>query len=197
MASPTRWTWVWVDSGCWWWTGGLACCDSWGRKEPDETERLNWTELMISDIDHPFHVSAGHLNSFFGEKNVCTDLLPIFLTGFFFCIELHIFLSLYWIYCSTVPVSSSGFSTSRHVVSQLPKPGVEHAPPSLEGEVPAIGPPGKSQIAYILDVKLYHTDDLKVFFPISQVAFSFRWWFLLLWRTFQFVVILFVYFCSC
>ena len=21
MASPTRWTWVWVDSGSWWWTG--------------------------------------------------------------------------------------------------------------------------------------------------------------------------------
>ena len=26
--------------------GGLACCDSWGRKEPDRTERLNWTELI-------------------------------------------------------------------------------------------------------------------------------------------------------
>ena len=25
--------------------GGLACCDSWGRKESDKTERLNWTEL--------------------------------------------------------------------------------------------------------------------------------------------------------
>ena len=25
--------------------GGLACCDSWGRKESDRTERLNWTEL--------------------------------------------------------------------------------------------------------------------------------------------------------
>ena len=25
--------------------GGLACCDSWGRKELDTTERLNWTEL--------------------------------------------------------------------------------------------------------------------------------------------------------
>ena len=24
---------------------GLACCDSWGRKESDMTERLNWTEL--------------------------------------------------------------------------------------------------------------------------------------------------------
>ena len=25
--------------------GGLVCCDSWGHKEPDTTERLNWTEL--------------------------------------------------------------------------------------------------------------------------------------------------------
>ena len=26
--------------------GGLACCDSWGCKESDTTERLNWTELI-------------------------------------------------------------------------------------------------------------------------------------------------------
>ena len=26
--------------------GGLACCNSWGRKELDTTERLNWTELI-------------------------------------------------------------------------------------------------------------------------------------------------------
>ena len=25
--------------------GGMACCGSWGRKELDTTERLNWTEL--------------------------------------------------------------------------------------------------------------------------------------------------------
>ena len=25
--------------------GGLACCDSWGHKELDTTEGLNWTEL--------------------------------------------------------------------------------------------------------------------------------------------------------
>ena len=25
--------------------GGLACCDSWGRKESDTTEWLNWTEM--------------------------------------------------------------------------------------------------------------------------------------------------------
>jgi len=27
--------------------GGLVCCDSWGRKESDMTERLNWTEKYI------------------------------------------------------------------------------------------------------------------------------------------------------
>ena len=50
MASLTRWTWVWVNSGSWLWTGGLACCDSWGRKESDTTEQLNWNELNWSVI---------------------------------------------------------------------------------------------------------------------------------------------------
>ena len=27
--------------------GGLTCCGSWGRKESDTTEWLNWTELMV------------------------------------------------------------------------------------------------------------------------------------------------------
>ena len=26
---------------------GLACCDSWGHKESDRTEQLNWTELTV------------------------------------------------------------------------------------------------------------------------------------------------------
>ena len=29
--------------------GVLACCNSWGRKESDTTERLNWTELKITE----------------------------------------------------------------------------------------------------------------------------------------------------
>ena len=27
--------------------GGLECCDSWGCKESDMTDRLNWTELCV------------------------------------------------------------------------------------------------------------------------------------------------------
>ena len=30
--------------------GGLACCDSRGLKESDMTERLNWTEFLVSTI---------------------------------------------------------------------------------------------------------------------------------------------------
>ena len=36
--------------------GGLACCDSWSRKESDTTERLNWTELnwTMSKVEYPY-----------------------------------------------------------------------------------------------------------------------------------------------
>ena len=52
MTSLTQWTWVWLKSGVGDEQGGLACCDTWGCKESDTTERLNWTELkgLISRI---------------------------------------------------------------------------------------------------------------------------------------------------
>ena len=44
----------WLDAHEFEWTlgvgdgqGGLACCDSWGLKESDTSERLNWTELKF------------------------------------------------------------------------------------------------------------------------------------------------------
>ena len=45
MASPTRWTWVWVNSGSWWWTGRPGVLWFMGFKESDTTEWLNGTEL--------------------------------------------------------------------------------------------------------------------------------------------------------
>ena len=30
--------------------GGLACCSPWGRKKSDTTERLNWTELILTSV---------------------------------------------------------------------------------------------------------------------------------------------------
>ena len=47
MASPTRWTWVWVNSGRWWWTGRPVMLWFMGsqRVGHDWATELNWTEL--------------------------------------------------------------------------------------------------------------------------------------------------------
>ena len=52
MASPTRWTWVWVNSGNWWWTGRPGCCSPWGHKESDTTEWLNWVTVYCAVFSH-------------------------------------------------------------------------------------------------------------------------------------------------
>ena len=47
MASPTQWTWVWVDSGSWWWTERSGMLQSMGSQRV----RHNWvTELTESYI---------------------------------------------------------------------------------------------------------------------------------------------------
>ena len=47
MGSPTRWTWIWATLGVGEVQGSLECCISWGRKDSDMTEWLNWTFLQI------------------------------------------------------------------------------------------------------------------------------------------------------
>ena len=37
--------------------GGLACCDSWGRKELDTTERLIWSDLIWLRLSYGFYLS--------------------------------------------------------------------------------------------------------------------------------------------
>ena len=46
MASPTRWTWVWVNSRSWWWTGrpGVLQFTRSQRVGHDWATELNWTD---------------------------------------------------------------------------------------------------------------------------------------------------------
>ena len=44
MASPTQWTWVWVDSGSWWWTGRPGVLRFMGLQS--RTRLSDWTELL-------------------------------------------------------------------------------------------------------------------------------------------------------
>ena len=43
MASPTQWTWVWVNSGSWWWTGRPGVLQSMGS----QGVRHNWATELI------------------------------------------------------------------------------------------------------------------------------------------------------
>ena len=49
MASPTWWTWVWVNSGDWWWTERTAVLQFMGsqRVGHDWANELNWTDWNI------------------------------------------------------------------------------------------------------------------------------------------------------
>ena len=51
MASLTRWTWVWVNFGIWWWTGRPGVVRFMGSQRVGHhwTTELNWTELNPRD----------------------------------------------------------------------------------------------------------------------------------------------------
>ena len=55
MASRTRWTWVWVSSGRWWWTGrpGVLWFMGLQRVGHDWVTELNWTEIHRHCIISP------------------------------------------------------------------------------------------------------------------------------------------------
>ena len=61
MASPTQWTWVWVDSGSWWWTGRPGVLRSMGSQRVGHNWaiELNWTEGQLF-LPGNLSASRGH-----------------------------------------------------------------------------------------------------------------------------------------
>ena len=53
MASLTRWTWVWVNPGSWWWTGRPGVLRFMGSQRVGQNwaTELNWTELYKLTLD--------------------------------------------------------------------------------------------------------------------------------------------------
>ena len=64
--------------------GGLACCNSWGHKKPDTTERLNWTERFDVYYSNLYfktfawqHCSFSSLYRFFLSKMIFMLFIPL------------------------------------------------------------------------------------------------------------------------
>ena len=61
--------------------GGLACYDSWGRKESDTNERLNWTDRFVflsqSRCSLIQERRSNYKNNTSWEPTICCELLPM------------------------------------------------------------------------------------------------------------------------
>ena len=60
MASLTRWTWVWVNSGSWWWTGrpGVLWFMGSQRVGHDWATELNWSQVWGDTLPLPCDTSV-------------------------------------------------------------------------------------------------------------------------------------------
>ena len=98
-----------MDMGLFGWTlgvgdgqGGLVCWGSWGRKESDTTERLNWTEFFFTfsaRLSLLFPKNFSHLAWHRGQQEVPSPvslLLGHFLLGTVGSLGTHVCLSALW-----------------------------------------------------------------------------------------------------
>ena len=68
--------------------GGLACCNSWGRKESDMTERLNWTELSWTELKPILSVASLFCLPWGGWSLVVT--MAFSAVSFYFCSDVPV-----------------------------------------------------------------------------------------------------------
>ena len=66
-ASLTQWTWVWLNSGSWWWTGKLGMLQSMGSQR---VAKGYWTELSnTSKYMYIKFIILGNFDSSYGNKS--------------------------------------------------------------------------------------------------------------------------------
>ena len=77
-ASPTQWTWVWVNSRSWWWTGRPGVLQAMGsqRVGHDWATELNWTALLMWHHVLPTRLSS-ILESWCAGSMLVTSFLSI------------------------------------------------------------------------------------------------------------------------
>ena len=114
MASRTQWTWVWVNSGSWWWTGRPGVLQFIGlqRVGHDWATEMNWTELIDLPTTLPFRIkSKWSVNSYseqcrptWGSKwesSSSSQSLPtscLFFLSFYFFDTHRIFVILHYLH---------------------------------------------------------------------------------------------------
>ena len=84
MASLTQWTWVWVNSRSWWWTGRPGMLQSMGLQRVRHTWTTELTDRQVERM--------GARDVTFGDGHFCRLLV--------YRLTFHLFLSLYSVFLS-------------------------------------------------------------------------------------------------
>ena len=76
MASPTQWTWVWVNSGSWWWIGrpGMLQFMGWQRVRHNWVTELNWTDILWT-FSFPYHLWLLNCLKYYENNVTYTSLI--------------------------------------------------------------------------------------------------------------------------
>ena len=127
-----EWT-LWVGDG----QGGLACCNSWGRKESDTTEWLNWTEMLsIRRMDKQTCIHTMYYYSVIKHSELSNNRKTcVFLLSHFSPVQ---FFGALWTIAYQAPLSI-GFSRQEYwsgllcpPPGDLPDLGIKPAFPALQ-----------------------------------------------------------------
>ena len=132
LGTPTRWTWAWVNSGSWWWTGRPGVLRFMGsqRVGHDWATELNWTEGhpgCFTAVSETKSVTSG-LPGFFPESSS-----PILSCCYCLASRSCPTLVIPWtVACQ--PLLSMGFPRQEHWSGLLfPSPGDLTGPGNLTG----------------------------------------------------------------
>ena len=94
-ASRTRWTWFWVNSGRWWWTGMPGVLWFMGSQSVghDWVTELNWTDwFQVHDL---YHEHEHYVNGLTGDSNSPLTSLTNIYKNFRSLYKSQIFISIY------------------------------------------------------------------------------------------------------
>ena len=72
MTTLTRWTWVWVNSRSWWWTGRLGVLQS--MQSQSRTQLSDWTELQWGQFPY---VLFGYLSPFYPKGSSLLSFIAL------------------------------------------------------------------------------------------------------------------------
>ena len=138
MASLTRWTWVWVNSGSWWWTGRPGMLQSMGlqRVGHNWATELNWLWFLSVCIQ-------GTLKSLFQLHS--SKPLILWMSGFFAVHLSHLYMQFhsvaqsYLALCDPMDRSMPGFPV-HHQLPDLTQTHVHRVRDAIEPSHPLSSP---------------------------------------------------------